>query len=231
MPARRSTSSPAVGPPRARAWFLYAWCCLAGIAGYFLLPSTVWQNVAFIASNVSGLTAVAVGTHRNRPPSPGGWRLLAVFPAFPAAGNFVWLVNDDILHIDPFPSWGDFAFIAGYVGLAAALLLMVRARTPARDLASVLDAGIVTTGFAVVSWVFIMSPLVAQEDTLVTRVVALCYPAGNVLVLAVAVRLFMGPASRGTAYRLLGLNLLVQLGADVSFAIFNLAGTYETGHP
>jgi diguanylate cyclase (GGDEF)-like protein len=89
----------------------------------------------------------------------------------------------------------------------------------------------VTTGFAVASWVFLMSPLLAQQDTLPTRVVALGYPAGSVLVLAVAVRLFARPASRCGAYRLLGLNLLIQLTADTAFAIFTLAGTYQTGHP
>jgi diguanylate cyclase (GGDEF)-like protein len=108
---------------------------------------------------------------------------------------------------------------------------MVRVRTPGHDRASVIDAGIVTTGFAVASWVFLMSPLLSQEDALDARIVALAYPAGNVLVLAVGVRLFAGSAARGTAYRLLGLNLLVQLTADTAFAIFNLAGTYHTGHP
>src|SRR4051812_31350509 len=96
---------------------------------------------------------------------------------------------------------------------------MVRARTPGRDRAGVTDAAIVTTGFAVASWVFVMSPLLAQQDTLATRIVALGYPAGNVLVLAVGARLFAGHASLGGAYRLLGINLLIRLVADTSFAV------------
>jgi diguanylate cyclase (GGDEF)-like protein len=202
-----------------------------GIAGYFALPSSAWQNGGYVVSNLVGLAAVIVGTRRGRPGTRSAWMLLAIFPAFTAAGNVVWLINDNILHIDPFPSWGDLFFLGGYLMLGAGLLQMVRARTPGHDRASVIDAGIVTTGFAVASWVFVMSPLMSQEDALAARVVALAYPAGNVLVLAVGVRLFVGSAARGTAYRLLGLNLLVQLTADTAFAILNLAGTYHTGHP
>ena len=216
---------------RPPVWVVYACCCAIGIGLYFQLPSTAWQNVGYVVSNLVGLGAVVIGTRRGRPGSRSAWRLLAIFPAFTAAGNVVWLVNDNLLHIDPFPSWGDFFFLGGYVMLAAGLLQMVRARTPGHDRASVIDAGIVTTGFAVASWVFVMSPLASQEDALAARIVALAYPAGNVLVLAVGARLFAGPAARGAAYRLLALNLLVQLTADTAFAIFNLAGTYHTGHP
>src|SRR4051794_29796427 len=74
---------------------------------------------------------------------------------------------------------------------------MVRARTPGRDPASAIDAGIVTTGCTVASWVFVMSPLLSHEDALAAWVVALADPAGNVLVLAVGVRLSAGPPARG----------------------------------
>jgi hypothetical protein len=224
-------SLPFTSSGRPPAWVIYAACCLVGIALYFLLPSSAWQNVGYVVSNTVGLTAVVIGTRRGRPRSRSAWRLLAIFPAFTAAGNVVWLVNDNVLHIDPFPSWGDLFFLGGYLMLAAGLLQMVRMRTHGHDRASVIDAGIVTTGFAVASWVFVLSPLLSQEDTLAARTVALAYPAGNVLVLAVGVRLFSGSAARGTAYRLLGLNLLVQLTADTAFGVFNLAGTYHTGHP
>ena len=68
---------------RPPLWLLYACCCAVAIGGYFLLPSTVWQNGGYVVSNLVGLAAVVVGTRRGRPGSRSAWRLLAIFPPSP----------------------------------------------------------------------------------------------------------------------------------------------------
>jgi hypothetical protein len=57
----------------------------------------------------------------------------------------------------------------------------------------------------------------------------LAYPLGDVLLLALAARLATSPGARTTAYRPLGLALVLLLGADIGYAVLNLVSSYEGG--
>ena len=226
----RTTARTGRRPDTVWAW--YALVCAAGIGLYFLLPSTTSQNVGFIVSNVIGAAAVLVGVARHRPAGAWAWRLFALYSVCTAAGNAIWLLYDSVLHISPFPSPGDAIFLTGYLVEAAGLLLLLRRRSKGRDVAALTDAAIITTGFAVATWVFLMSPLARDETlTLLGRVTSLGYPAADLLVLMIGARLFAGRVTRTGAFGLLGGTLVVQLVADAVFAVLNLAGTYHTGHP
>ncbi len=216
---------------RARAWGWYAVACSFGLLTYFLLPSATSQNVAFIATNAIGAAAILVGLRLHKPAEAWAWRLLAAYCLLTGAGNTVWLVYDSVLHIDPFPSPGDALFLGGYLVEATGLLLLIRRRNPGRDVSALIDAAIITTGFGVVSWVFLMSPL-ARDPSLALggKLTSLGYPACDLLVLLIGARLFVGRDAGIPAFRLLGATLVVQLAADTIFALLNLSGAYHTGH-
>jgi hypothetical protein len=78
------------------------------------------------------------------------------------------------------------------VVLAAALLLMIRKQAPGRDWPSLVDAGIVTVGVAIVTWTFLMQPRIASDSALET-VVALAFPVMDVLLVSLAARMVLGP--------------------------------------
>ena len=190
------------------------------------------QNLALIASNLVGAAAILLAVRLHRPVGRAAWWLLAAYCLVTAGGNTVWFLYDSVLGLDPFPSPGDALFLGGYLIEAAGLLFLIRRRNRGRDVAALLDAAIITTGFAVVSWVFLISPL-ASDPTLALggKLTSLGYPVADLLVLCIGVRLFVGRAMRIPAFRLLGATLLVQLLADTAFALLNLDGTYSTGHP
>jgi diguanylate cyclase (GGDEF)-like protein len=219
-------------PSGIAPWLAYVLACATAVAAYFVLPSTIAQNVAFIASNLVGAGAILAGVRSHRPDHPWAWRLLCAYTLCTAGGNAIWLLYDSVLHIAPFPSPGDALFLGGYLVEAAGLLVLVRARTPGRDLAALTDAAIITTGFAVASWVFLMSPL-AHDPSLTVggRLTALGYPAADLLVLLIGSRLLVAGAKRTPAFGLLTATLTVQLIADTIFALLNLEGSYHTGHP
>lgn len=215
-----------------RAWVWYVVACSVGILAYFFLPSVASQNLALIGSSLVGAAAISLALRLHRPAGRGAWRLLAAYCLFTAGGNTIWFLYDSVLEIDPFPSPGDALFLGGYVIEAAGLLFLIRRRNRGRDVAALLDAAIITTGFAVVSWVFLISPLTSDPTlTLGGKLTSLGYPAADLLVLLIGVRLFVGRAVRIPAFRLLGATLFVQLLADTIFALLNLNGTYNTGHP
>ena len=202
-----------------------------GICGYFFIPA-IAQNLALVASNLVALTAILVSWRKRRLLPHSGWLLLAAFPAATAVGNVVYFVNDSILHIEPFPSAGDAAFLFGYVILAAGLFRIQQARSSDHDRTAILDAAIITVGFGAASWVFFMAPLLHDPAApLVERLTALGYPVGDVLVLAVAARFFLTARQRGPVFGWLAGTVVVMLAADTLFAVFNLMGLYSTGHP
>src|SRR5918996_1975290 len=85
------------------------------------------------------------------------------------------------------PSAADGFYLAGYVPLAVGLLLLIRARTPGRDRASLIDAAIIATGLDLLSWVFLMKPAATDSSlTVVGRIIAIAYPAADVLLLGQA---------------------------------------------
>jgi hypothetical protein len=68
-------------------------------------------------------------------------------------------VNELVLHDpDRFPSLADVLYLAGCPLIAACFLGLVHARTAGRDRANWIDATIVASGFALLSWVFVMRP-------------------------------------------------------------------------
>lgn len=221
LPARTSTSS---------AMRAYTAASVIGIAAYFLLPQPA-QNLAFIGSNAIALTVILVVIRRRRLTPTAGWLLLAAFPAATGVGNIVYFVNATLRHVQPFPSIGDGAFLGGYLLLAAGLLRLQHARGARRDWSAVLDAAIVTVGFAAASWVFFMAPLLHDPTaSLFERLTAVGYPVADVLIVAVAARFFLGARRRSPVFSRLAVTVVVMLVADTIFAVLNLLGLYSTGN-
>ncbi len=231
MTGSLSSAAPSAEAPKGRAFRAYVTASAAGIAGYFLLPQAA-QNLAFIASNAIALTTIVVVLVRRRLTPRTGWLLLAAFPAATGVGNVVYFINATLRHISPFPSIGDAAFLGGYVLLAAGLLRLQQARAARRDLSAVLDAAIITVGFAAASWVFFMARLLHDPTTsLLGRLTAVGYPVADILIVAVAARFFLASRRRTPVFGWLAGTVVVMLVADTVFAVLNLLGSYNTGNP
>jgi diguanylate cyclase (GGDEF)-like protein len=204
---------------RASAWRIYLAIEVAAIGGCFLLPGTWWGAALYTGAGLGGAGGVAAGIILNRPRHPAPWWLLAFGLMLEAVGDFLYachgLVLDDP---DRFPSLADGAYLLGCLPLAAAMILMARARTPGRDRAGVIDATIVASGVGLLSWVFLMAPTAGSTDlTWTGQLVALAYPIWDVLLLALVVRL-AGVAARTPALWLLVVAAGLWLVADSGYA-------------
>ena len=75
-----------------------------------------------------------------------------------------------------------------------------------------------------------MKPIAADPPlSLPERLISLAYPLADVLLLAMAARLATSPGARTVAYRLLGVALVLLLGADIGYTVLNLVSSYEGG--
>ena len=140
-----------------RAWWLYL-ALMAPVAGAYLAgPSTgpVYNAIGF-----SGFAAMVVGMRMHRPSARWAWYVLAIAEVLFVAGD-VLAYNYPALFGEALPSTSvaDVFYLSVYPVTVAGLLLLIRRRNPGRDWASLIDAAIVTIGLALLSWVFLISPL------------------------------------------------------------------------
>jgi diguanylate cyclase (GGDEF)-like protein/PAS domain S-box-containing protein len=211
-----------------RAFFLIAAACAFA---YVSLPhDSAIYNRWYQLFPIAAVAATLIGVATNRPRSRAPWYLVAVSALCAIGADAVYAVQLEQRGEVPFPSSADFLGLGSYVVLAAALLLMIRKQAPGRDWPSLVDAGIVTVGVAIVAWTFLMQPRVASDSALET-VVALAFPVMDVLLVSLAARMVLGPGLRSPAFAMVTTALVFQLVGDALYGVGALHGWYHVGDP
>jgi signal transduction histidine kinase len=165
--------------------------------------------------SLSAVAAVLAGLRLYRPAGATAWRLLA-------GGLVAYLAADvvsEVLRQDTAGrgvSWMfDAVYLLRYPLLVAGLLLMVRSRTAGRHAIGLVDTAIVATSMAVVYWVFLIGPAIGNQDlSLAERLTWVAYPCVDMLLLAIGLRLLVGPGARRPSFYLLAGALAAALVSD-----------------
>jgi diguanylate cyclase len=216
---------------RENAWRWFAGVGLALTVGYFLLPNAETQDIAYQVPGTLAVLAIFAGIWLHRPTDPRPWVMLGVGLALQTAGDWTWTLLDRVFGIEPFPSVADVFYLGGMGLIVIAILWLARGRLPAGDRASLLDALIVAVGVGMLSWVFLMAPIVADETASFLEIaVALAYPALDILLLGVLVRLVLAPGAQPASLRLIIGALVAFLLADYPYAILAMSDGYATGN-
>jgi diguanylate cyclase len=214
------------------AWKAWLAVGVAMVGGYFLLPTRDLQDLLYQVPGMLAAVAVLAGVLIHKPTDRRPWLVLALGLALSSAGDWTWLILDKVYGLEPFPSVADVFSLAGMGLVAVALLWLVRGRMPGGDRAGMLDALIVSVGVGLVSWLFLMAPIVADTSQSLLEIgVALAYPMLDILLLWVMVRLLLAPGRQVTSLRFLIGAVLALLLADYPYAALVLAGTYQIGQP
>ena len=214
-----------------RAWRIYLAGGMAAVAMYVLLPlEGLWSSLAYDLIGLTSVAAIMVAVRRHQPARPLIWWCFAAGQLLFVVGDVLYAVIDVVLHQSPFPSVADVFYLGGYPVLAVGLLILIRGRISDRDRAGLIDAAIIATGLGLLSWTFVMKPIATDASlSLLERLISLAYPLGDVLLLVMVARLATSPGARTAAYRLLGLALVLLLGADIGYAVLALVSSYEGG--
>ena len=220
----------ATGPQGSRAWLGFVLWQAALFADYLLQPARIWLWPAIA---VSAVVATVAGVSSHRPARLLPWYLLAASELCFAAGDTSYRV---LTHWygehNPYPSVADLCYLMTYPLFTGGLFLLIRGRAVRRDTAALLDALIVTTGLALLSWVFLVQPQVHADNlTAVQRAVSIAYPLGDVLVLAMLAHLMTAGGLHCAATRLLMCGALGLLVSDICYGWIQLHGTWRTGTP
>jgi hypothetical protein len=197
---------------------------LAGLAAtglYFLLPwNSRGQSLLYDLIGASSAVAVVVGTRKHRPSLAVAWYLFAAGLMAFAVGDVIFNLYASVWHRDPpIPSVADVFYLAGYPFLAAGLVLLVLRVRPVDRRVGIVDAALLTVAFGICQWIFVMRPLVKGSSDWVANIVALSYPAMDLLLLASLVFLALTPTWRTVAYRYLAASIVLLLIVDEIYGI------------
>jgi diguanylate cyclase (GGDEF)-like protein/PAS domain S-box-containing protein len=180
--------------------------------------------------SLSGIIAIVVGTRLNRPARKAPWLLMAVSLAPFAAGQLSFLIAAKVMVALPYPSFADALYLLTYPLFAAGLLIFIHWRTPDKDRRSLIDALTLTAGLALLSWTFLIQPYVHDSGlSVLQKSVAIAYPLGDVLLLALIARLLAPGIGRLRSVQFLTLGTVGCLASDVAFGAIQLHGTFHNG--
>ncbi|MFD8706934.1 diguanylate cyclase domain-containing protein, partial [Kitasatospora sp. NPDC059648] len=196
---------------------------------YFSDPGL--RIVWWTGTGLGGVAAVVVGVRLNRPRHPLFWYLLALANLSFTTGEAVQALQLDILHLhNPFPSVADAFYLAEFVLYAIGLLGFIRCRTARQDRAGLLDALIITLGLALLAWIYLILPYARNPDlTWFQKAVSIAYPLGDVVVLALLLRLLTPRGGNSRSLQLLTVGALGLLASDVLYGLIQLHGTWRIG--
>lgn len=212
-------------------WHVYLVLGAAAVATYPLIPAGAARDgLATELIGLSAVLAIVIGVYLYRPRAASAWLLLAAGQLAFVVGDALFAYQEYVAHSSPFPSIADICYLSGYPLLGAGLVLLIRARAPRRNWTAFIDAAAITTSLALASWLFIMSPI-EHDQTLTSagKLISLAYPLGDVLLLAIALRILMGANKRPPAYSLLGGGIVLLLVADSAYLGALQAGSYVSG--
>jgi diguanylate cyclase (GGDEF)-like protein len=233
-PASDRSAVPAGGLPvgfhRATTYFVAAG--LAACVGYLLLPRGLFADAVYVAIGLAGVVAIVAGVRINRPVRTRAWYLMAVGQATWVIGDIVLSWDSDVLGNDRFPSPADPFYLLAYPVLTAGLLLLAQGRRRWGDRSGLLDTLIVTVGLGLLSWVLLARPTAEsyREDSAAAAAVALAYPVGDILLLAMLILFLTTPGAWTRSLRLLLAAVALLIAADTASLALDLV-TFDSSKP
>jgi diguanylate cyclase (GGDEF)-like protein len=197
------------------------------IAAYLLLPTGA-HTIAYPAFGLIATTTILIAITIRHPARSGPWRLVAVAFALLSLGD----VSYSVLALRGevgYPSLADLAYLAGYVALISGVTGLIRGRVAGGDRSAIIDATILSLGTGSLFWIAILRPSLAGSVDYLAAFVSLSYPAMDIVLLTVCLRVLLPGGSRSPYLKFLVAGLILYFVSDVTYAMLLLHGTYTDG--
>ncbi len=233
----RQVGSRIVAELRGRAWLAYLAGCTVVAATYVIMAAVsprgwaVPVTLAYDAVAVSSSLAVMAGVRHHRPDRPGPWYLVAIAVGMSAVADVIFDVLVTVLGLSALRDVPAILYLIAYPIGATGLMLVIRRRTPGRDVTALLDALTVVTGLGLLAWSFLVVAYLDHPSmSTATKLSLLGAPVLDVVLVALAVRL-AGGGPRTTSFALVMTGLTALFASDTLFALGMLSAGYRNPDP
>ncbi|OJV60066.1 MAG: hypothetical protein BGO38_00475 [Cellulomonas sp. 73-145] len=202
-----------------RWWKGYLLVVATLATAWVLVPSVLARDVLYQAIGLVSVGAVVLGATLRQSRCHRAWYVLALGQLLLIVGDGMYAWYQDVQHVDPFPSPADAVYLSAYPVLAVSLMLLAQCRRTGWDRAGWIDSGVVVVSLGLIAWVVVGAPTLAEQGPTFPALLSLAYPLADLLLLAVASRLFVGAGNRPFAYLLLLGSLATLMTADVAYTL------------
>src|SRR5690349_3366955 len=213
----------------ARACF-GAWI-VALTAVYYAFPGSHLYTWALLG--YSSAAMIVLGVRLNKPSRKLPWYLIAATLVFFNSGDNLYNLIIALGRRPAFPGPADLLYLLVYPLLTGGLVLFVRSCSGrVGNRAALLDALVPTVGLGLLSWVYWIAPYTRSEDlSLLGKLVSVGYPLGDVLVLAMTLRMIATPGRRPRAITAIGIAMVGLLISDILYGQSQLDSDWSLGGP
>ena len=159
------------------------------------------------------------------------WFFLGAMQALLALGDLVFSGYELVLHqVAPYPSVADWFYLGAYPVAMVGFLLYLRKRAGTKFFEVFKDASIVALLVGLSAWELVVHPYLLESGLLSSvDLLGISYPIMDVLLLAVASALFVGPGAKSASSRLLVIGVSAIFFADCMYSFAVLKGTHYKG--
>ena len=209
---------------RRRLWAIYLGVGALMCALYVFVPPLKGQAPVIQGLGLYGVLGVVAGIRIHRPKAGAAWWLFAAGLALFWAGDVYTYTYPNA----PFPGPGDVLYLSVYPVLMAGLVLLVRRRNQRADGPGLVDSLILTLGIGLISGIFLIAPYVHDPTMpLLSKLVSIGYPTGDLICLAAAIRLSVDAGQRRPSFYLLIASISTLLVTDFVYGILILDNAYS----
>ena len=145
------------------------------------------------------------------------WWPLWLYAALTVIGDVAYDVSQYHFELTPFPSWADVLYIAAYVPLIGALIVLLRQRQRVWDRQAWIYSAVILLAAISVAVTFVLLPMTSQAQSDLSSYLAMAYPVLDLLVLAILIRLSVGGGRPMRALLLLVASVSLTLLADLVY--------------
>jgi diguanylate cyclase (GGDEF)-like protein len=206
---------------------------LVAIGCYYAMPQAgVAQAVILCLVNATAAAAAFTAAVRARGLSRVVWTFFGTAMTLSSLANMPYYGYPLLTgRPTPFPSPVDALWLLTFPCFVVALVALAKQRRGDDYVGNLVDSLILIAGGGTLMWVFMLAPAVHSRGLPVfAHVVSALYPAMDLVVFAMLVRLLVG-SHRSGSIRLLAASLVALLVSDLVEAVALSNGTYHFGGP
>ncbi|WP_250037726.1 putative bifunctional diguanylate cyclase/phosphodiesterase [Paractinoplanes maris] len=199
-------------------------------AFYYAFPDAhlfTWALLGF-----SSAVAILVGVRLNQPARKLPWYLISAALACFVTGDSLYNLILWRGHEPGFPGPVDLFYLLVYPLLTGGFLIFIRSRGGASNRAALLDALVPTVGLGLLAWVYWIAPFTRSHDlSLLEKLVSIGYPLGDVLALAMTLRMLTMPGKRPRSLTIIVIAIAGLLVSDIFYGQSQLNSAWSLGGP